>query len=705
AQLLSACSVGDPLKICARLGSDKFALFVPQQEGFAEQLITQMNRQLKLYPLDLRVTVRCGICRTSDVPANVQQMCDRAQLAGEAVRGRFDCAYAYYDGEQRRRVLEAQELIEEMHRALEQQQFEVVFQPKYNLTTGEIAGAEALVRWNHPTKGMISPENFIPLFEKNGFISMLDYYVWDIVCKQLAQWIRETKHPVPLSVNISRVDIYNPNLVEILHTLVEKYELHPAWLELEITESAYTENPEQMIEVVHALKQEGFLIEMDDFGTGYSSLNMLSEVSVDVIKMDMRFLQGAAVPGKGKNILHFVVGLSKWMGLAVIAEGIETREQVAFLRSMGCNRGQGYYFSKPLCAQEFEALLNGEATKEICSENVFSATIDINEIWNPFSQFNLLFNSYVGALGIFEYSAERMFLLRANENCYRLFSNDRESLSRATTNIMELMYEEDRLYFGNAMKNMIETNGEEICDLRFHSLLHKRKSRTLHLHIRVIYNSPERVLFLSSMEDFTEMKRLEEKLVRQREFFVRIYDTVSCGILRFSITKGLIVRSSNIAGMKLLGCERSDVENGTVDYFEMIRKEDRAMVERAVRELASEPIDSIIVIEYRIKNLRGETLWVNDNTRSMEDENGNRIYQTVLNDITLRKQREQELRLVQEQYLIATRHAHNKIFRYDPHTKQTVVFAQEVNEQMMPVLIEDLPGKMIESGRVATESV
>ncbi len=220
----------------------------------------------------------------------VEEMCQRARLATDQNKGNYDM-FTYYDESIRDKVLEEQFILSNMDRALEQKQFHVYYQPKYDLQTEMIAGAEALVRWIHPQKGFMSPGAFIPLLEKNGFITKLDRYVWERVCEDMQRWMEMGNPPLAISINVSRADLYNPKLTDIMLDLVAKYKIPLHYLHLEITESAYTNNPEQIITVVNRLRKLGFVIEMDDFfGSGYSSLNMLAEMPVDVLKLDMRFI-------------------------------------------------------------------------------------------------------------------------------------------------------------------------------------------------------------------------------------------------------------------------------------------------------------------------------------------------------------------------------------------------------------------------------
>lgn len=209
---------------------------------------------------------------------------------------------------------------------------------------------------------MISPGEFIPIFERNGFITKLDYYVWEKTCKLLAGWIAEGKKPSPVSVNISRVSLYNPRLVEAICGLTDRYHIPRELLELELTESAYTTNPKAIKETMERLQKEGFSILMDDFGSGYSSLNVLKDIAVDVLKIDMKFLSDTDQEGRSQNILASVVRMAKWLNLPVIAEGVERREQVDFLHSVGCEYVQGFYFARPMPVSDYEKLVSEKRT-------------------------------------------------------------------------------------------------------------------------------------------------------------------------------------------------------------------------------------------------------------------------------------------------------------------------------------------------------
>lgn len=339
--------------IIAHGDADVFFVMVEKSCDIAKMVKDIEERQQVLYPKH-KVSLKYGIYYVTDINKKVGYMCDLAMLAVNSIKGQYDKKFSVYDEELSESIIVEQKITDIMQEALEQKQFQVYFQPKYDIETNKMVGAEALVRWVHPTLGFMSPAEFIPIFEKNGFVTEVDSFVWERVCYMLNKWKRTIGKTIPVSINVSRKDIYREGLVELLNELVKKYDLPPRMLHLEVTETAYTENTDQLIQVVSKLKENGFIIEMDDFGSGYSSLNLLAELPIDIIKLDMKFIQTESKYKNGHSIIASVINLAKWMNLLVIAEGVETQEQIDSLRSMNCNFVQGYYYAKPMPEEEFE---------------------------------------------------------------------------------------------------------------------------------------------------------------------------------------------------------------------------------------------------------------------------------------------------------------------------------------------------------------
>ena len=338
--------------IVCRQEADTFLLYCPHRSDY-DDLVESACLELDN---EYRIRVRMGVYSNVDREIEMERRFDRAKQAADLVKNSFMHAVGFYDEAMHEKELFAEQLLEDFHTAIRERQFAVHYQPKFDIrgTDPMLSSVEALIRWNHPKLGMISPGVFIPLFEANGLIRELDHYAWRESCAQVQKWKETLGRSIPVSVNVSRIDLYDPHLLESLEEMVQEFDLQQGELLLEVTESAYTENSEQIISVVKSLREKGFFIEMDDFGTGYSSLNMLATLPIDMLKLDMQFVRLAFRERKDTRLIEAVIGLAQSLGLPTIAEGVETAEQMFTLKAMGCDIVQGYYFTKPLPAPEFE---------------------------------------------------------------------------------------------------------------------------------------------------------------------------------------------------------------------------------------------------------------------------------------------------------------------------------------------------------------
>ncbi|MCI7235489.1 MAG: bifunctional diguanylate cyclase/phosphodiesterase [Veillonellaceae bacterium] len=346
-----------PLCVSGRLYADNFVVCYEAGKGDSRRMINTLQMVADSFAINNRTILSFGLYRIDDKTLPVSVMCDRANMALWKAKGNFKNPYCEYDEKMRQQVLKEQKIINAMERAIQNKEFTLYLQPKYDIEKGTIIGAEALVRWISLESGFISPGDFIPVFENNGFVYEVDKFIWEESCRYLRKWLDEGREVHPISVNVSRIDLYTPKLVQHLVNLREKYQLPSQYLELEITESAYTEDPEQIITITRQLREAGFVILMDDFGTGYSSLNMLKDIQIDVLKLDMGFLKSSDYSAKGGNILTAILKMAESLKMQTIAEGVETKEQVEFLKSIGCRYVQGFYYSKPLPVGEFEKLI------------------------------------------------------------------------------------------------------------------------------------------------------------------------------------------------------------------------------------------------------------------------------------------------------------------------------------------------------------
>ena len=351
--------VQDSGGIVCRRDADMFMIYCPHRDDYRE-----IMEKAAVYLMDdksgeNRVRLRMGVYSSVDKSVDIERRFDRAKMAADTVKGSVTKTIGFYDNNLHESQLYAEQLIEDFPVAIADGQFKVFYQPKFNVRpdTPVLASAEALVRWVHPKLGMINPGVFIPLFEDNGLIQKLDTYVWQETARQIRDWKDRMQYSVPVSVNVSRIDMYDPNLAGTLQGILEKYEITGEDLLLEVTESAYTQESQQIIETVNHLRELGFRIEMDDFGTGYSSLNMISNLPIDALKLDMHFIRDAFREGGNTHMLEVIIGISDYLSVPVIAEGVETEEQLRALKILGCDIVQGYFFSKPVPAKEFEPFI------------------------------------------------------------------------------------------------------------------------------------------------------------------------------------------------------------------------------------------------------------------------------------------------------------------------------------------------------------
>lgn len=343
-----------------RIGADNFSLLLAYNEDNdiiyrLQAISSQVSGFIDGYIIGLSY----GICRVTEPNPEVSVLCDRASIAKSSIKNSIGFNYAFFNKNRRNELIREKEIENLMERALANKEFICYLQPQFRLDNDEIFGAEALVRWNKPGKGLISPGEFIPVFERNGFIKKLDYYMFEQVCILLSKWKRTHPgfFPLVISVNLSRLHLSTPTLCQDLIAITRKYMVDPSNIEIELTESAVYEDAARMIEAMRSLKALGFILAIDDFGSGYSSLNTLKDIPADVLKLDKGFLEQSVNNKRSSHIITSLIDMAKSMGIMTIAEGVENSHHVRFLRQAGCDVAQGYYYSKPLPPELFEEQL------------------------------------------------------------------------------------------------------------------------------------------------------------------------------------------------------------------------------------------------------------------------------------------------------------------------------------------------------------
>ncbi len=339
-----------------RLEADRFAMCM-REEYFHEEDFEEYLEDLKkiINSSVYKMHVHVGVYHITDPTLSVSVMCDRAFVAIRRIKDNYQQIVSHYSENMGNSTQREKLMVGEFDRAIAAGEFQIYLQPQIAVKDYDVLGAEALVRWDHPVRGMISPAEFIPVFEKSGNIARLDCYVWELACRQLREWKEQGREGLHISVNISPKDFYFLDVYETLTSLIKRYEINPAYLKLEITETALMEELSKQVDLLGRLREFGFQVEIDDFGSGYSSLNTLQDIEVDVLKLDRGFLRKTTHEERSRTIMNSVIDMSKSLGLTVVTEGVETLEQVEYLTQAGCDIFQGYYFAKPMPVREFEA--------------------------------------------------------------------------------------------------------------------------------------------------------------------------------------------------------------------------------------------------------------------------------------------------------------------------------------------------------------
>ena len=499
----------------ARLAADTFALCAtgirPER---VERILVDISSEC---PNGIDAIVRAGVYRIEDPASPVSIMCDRAVIALRTVKGSYFDRVALYDPGMREALVLEREVVAGIESALREDRIELFLQPKCNIRTGKIVGAEALARWRHPERGIVAPGEFIPLIERNGLVRSLDLRVWE----KTAAWIRglidEGVQPVPVSVNVSRADIYLVDVAAELHALVERYGIEPSLIEVEITESAYSERPDRIVAAFDELAERGFTVLMDDF----SSLNMLKDINVDVLKIDMRFLDRD--DRRSKDIMESVIRMARWLDLPVIAEGVETREQVNFLLDVGCSYAQGYYYARPMEAAAFEALLTdgSKVQHEQCAlQDARRPILDFRDLLHENTISDRMLSSIIGSVALYSYADGDLRLIRGNEAYRRLIATLGEGVNGAEEggSLLPFVHDEDRDALVAAAEETVRScpdDGVEVVVRRMGTNgCHWHKMRLFHLNTT---NGSATVY--GSVTDVTERMEYMEALRKSEQRF------------------------------------------------------------------------------------------------------------------------------------------------------------------------------------------
>lgn len=636
--------------VAARLRADHFVVCIPERLFNLERIMAKLDAWFAAYPSAFTFFYRLGICVIDDPHLDVALMADRALIALRVAKNATGTRkYTFYDDSLRSSLLKEQEMVGEMETAMREKQFQLYFQPQYRYSTRTLYGAEVLARWNHPTKGLVGPGDFIPVFERNGLISRFDFYIWERACQTLRVWLdtRPAQSIPALSLNLSRADIYYPGLCGSLQELMEAYHIPREYFHLEITESAYMDSPDQLIEAVSTLRKAGFSVHMDDFGSGFSSLNTLKDVPVDALKLDMKFLD-ARNNTRGGIVLASIVRMARWLDLPVIAEGVETQTQADYLASIGCDIMQGYLFSRPLDQSSFEQLLDGGH----CLYEKVSVQPDEqpDDVWDADSHMALLFNRFVGAACIAEYvpTREELEIVRGNDAFRELFQYDDEELKRYGTNFLRALTDQDRMLFTQELDRVIQGRDEGSCEFQIRTA--NKDVKWLRVRLRRLSQAAGVYSIYLQFEETTEEQTLRARLQATIE-------SIPGGLAFLDVTRtGVHLLYFSDATVELSGFTWDHYEEqGKPDVHSMVHVDDRDKLHACFQALLDGQKHASCTV--RLRHQTGEYTWVHISASPVLRESDSLCVVAVLVDVTA----EHEARLMFEEQASAYKRLYEAI--------------------------------------------
>lgn len=498
--------------IAGYIGGDDFVIILPEGAIEANEISNRLSEAVKKPEYDIVCLPVIGITSVSDLSVPMPTYGDHAMTAMNAAKGIYSTRIANYEDTMTRQLEEEPKTMAEIEQALANKEFINHYQPKCNLKTGQIVGLEALVRWQHPERGLVFPGGFIPFLERTGLIANLDIQVWEEACRQTREWLDRGVPALPISVNVSRADLQLVDVVNLLESLVDKYDIDKSFLELEITESAFVED-DNILDTVIELSNHGFTLLMDDFGSGYSSLNMLKDIPVDVLKIDMRFLDlSDNALFRGESILDAVVTMAHHLGLSVIAEGAETREQVNFLKNINSDFVQGYYFYKPLSVVDLEAVLSQKNIVDYQGANrKHIELLDPLDLVQNYITNKTILDAILGGIAIYNICDGKLELIEANNQYFQLVGDNPPA-----------GVEDRRSFFERAPKEVVEETSDLLTRSEQHPVLGavdefcQRRADGRYIWVRVqaffLMKDGDRKIFLGKLTDISAQKSYNDSL-------------------------------------------------------------------------------------------------------------------------------------------------------------------------------------------------
>lgn len=525
--------VQNRLGTIARLGSNRFACcieYVPEVIGFIRKISDFDCRHLGI---EQPIHLKAGLYVTEASEQNIERAINYAIMAMESEKASDKSTAVIFNGKLKQRIDKETLIISQMHSALKNKEFVPYLQPQYDHSTGHLVGAEMLCRWRKSDGTIISPGEFIPVFEKNGFIHELDNVMWEYAFECMRNWIDEDISPVPISVNISRITLFDENISEKIDHLQQKYKVPPEYIHFEITESAYMSSQDIIIDTTDKLHNLGFAVAMDDFGSGYSSLNTLKNLPVDILKLDMGFFKGNSTK-RGGYIISSIMRMAQGLNLSTIAEGVEDPVLADYLRSIGCDVIQGFLYSKPIPLKDYEKLLCSVDKDILDKRNDSESDLDPMTFFDPDCVESKMFDYYTGGACVFEYENDVMTIIRSNNKYLETICMNENTFDSIRTNFLQSLSESTKTYYAKKIAEAASTHSE-ISFITKRTISGHSDPVFIRSHIRVISYCGNCLTVFALVENISREKISEEKLRKSMESLELIMDNSPAGICLFSV--------------------------------------------------------------------------------------------------------------------------------------------------------------------------
>ena len=669
--------------IGARIGGDDFIMLLPDKYCVVAEIEKEIIKWSQNYDVEVKFLPTGGIYLIEDATMSVTLMCDCAALALNSVKGNYATRVAMYQTSMKQKLENEQEILFGVKKGLDKREFVIYFQPQCSARTKRIVGAEALVRWNHPHKGLLPPGEFIPILETSGFIAKLDYYVWEEVCRFLHERIEKGLAVVPISVNVSRVDIYQYNITEVFCELITRYELDPKLVEIEITESAYTEDFHYLIQAVKKLRDAGFIVLMDDFGSGYSSLNMLKDIEIDILKIDMKFLEvNDNSAYKSSSILESIIQMGKWLGLHLIAEGVETKAQEDNLLSLDCEYMQGYFFYKPMSVEDFEFLLGQPElidVRGILAKRLPS--IELEDLFHKDITSEAMLSNILGGIAIYEVSEDGEVAVKmVNDSYYRMTGCNAVDLLERGAHISLQVHPDDLHIFWDIL-HRAEKSSALGASGTFRRYRLSGEVMWMHLNAFFLRKQGNKKVFYGAIQDYTTMMNLQKDMMR-------LLDSIPGDVIELRVQEDSLYACRVVRGglAHLHGYEEEEYIRLLVNEPDkIIHPDDYDYLMDVMKH--PKTWGNQLDIEFRTRTIRGDTIWVEQRLCYVDTEDGCSIYNALCTDITFIKNQEEELRESQEVL--------QKLLGISDTTSPYAHMARENKKNAAHLLSQSLSGGMI----------